>query len=139
MGLVSYSYYKDTYLGEPVASSDFARYEKRAEGLVLGLIRKTAIEVDELSAELQEKIEDAICAEIDYLYNVGVETATYGRAAGGFTVGKVSVQAGAGSGKVTAASSMICPAVYALLETTGLLYPGVPTGAEPWPATRGWI
>ena len=139
MALVDYSYYRYEYLGEPVPSADFARYDKRAEGIVLGLIRKNAAEVELLSEDLQEKVKDAVCSEIDYLFEYGVGTATYGKAATSFTVGKVTVQSGASAGKVTAAQSMICPAVYALLETTGLLYPGVPTGAEPWPATRGWV
>ena len=138
MALVDYSYFKYEYLGGSVPNNDFARYEKRAEEMILGLIRKTANEVQELSEDLQTKVKTAICYQIDYLWDGGIETAVSGRAYTGFTVGKVSVQAGAGAG-LSGAKSMICPAVYALLETTGLLNPAVDTGAEPWPATRGWL
>lgn len=139
MGLVSYNYYSESYLGEPVPIADFPKYEKRAEGLVLGLIRKTATEVEAFPEDLQTRVMDAICAQIDYLWENGTGIATWGKASTGFTVGKVSVQAGGSAGALTGAKSMICPGVYVMLETTGLLNPAVATAAEPWPATRGWI
>ena len=138
MGLVNEDYYYDEYLGEPVSYSDFPIYEKKAERLVLGLIRKTADEVEAFPEDLQTKIKDAICVEIEYMWENGLVVAISGKTGSGFTVGKVSVQAGA-SAALAGAKSMICPAVYAMLETTGLLNPAVATAAEPWPATRGWI
>ena len=140
MGLVSYTFYKDTYLGEPVSSDDFPRYEKRAEMLVLSAIKKTAEQAAALPAAVLEAVQNAISAEIDYLYEYGVGVASYGKeAGGGFTVGKVSVHNGSSSHADAGARSMIAPAVWVYLEQTGLLNPQVDTTPEPWPALRGWF
>jgi hypothetical protein len=140
MGLVSYSYYTDTYLGEPVSADDFPRYEKRAEMLVLSTIRKSTDQVRALPAGIQAMVEDAICVQIDYLYEYGVGVASYGKeAGGGFTVGKVSVNNGSSTKASAGAASMIAPGVWVYLEQTGLLNPQVQTAPEPWPALRGWF
>ena len=140
MGLVSYEYYTTSYLGEPVSVDDFPRYEKRAEMLILSTIKKTTAQAAALPAAVLEFVEDAICAEIDYLYEYGVGVASYGKeAGGGFTVGKVSVNNGSSSKAEAGARSMIAPAVWVYLEQTGLLNPAVDTAPEPWPALRGWF
>lgn len=140
MGLVSYSYYKDTYLGEPVSADDFPRYEKRAEMLVLSVIRKTADQAAALPAVVLDAVMGAICAQIDYLYEYGVGVASYGKeAGGGFTTGKVSVNNGSSTKAASGAASMIAPAVWVYLEQTGMLNPQVDTASEPWPALRGWF
>lgn len=140
MGLVDYNYYKDTYIGEPVSATDFPRYEKRAEMLVLSAIRKTADQAAALPAAVLGAVKDAICAQIDYLYEYGVGVASYGKeAGGGFTVGKVSVNNGSATHAEAGARSMLAPAVYVYLEQTGLLNAQVPTAPEPWPALRGWF
>ena len=51
MGLVSLTYYNDTYLGEPVPEADFPRLELRAEDLILGLIGMRAANVALLDPE----------------------------------------------------------------------------------------
>ena len=140
MGLVSYSEYKDQYLGEPVSQDDFPRYEARAEMLVLSVIKHTATQAASLPEAVLQAVKTAICAQIDYLYEYGVGVASYGKeAGGGFTVGKVSVNNGAASHAEAGARSMIAPAVYVYLEQTGLLNPQVDTAPEPWPALRGWF
>lgn len=140
MGLVSYSYYKDSYLGEPVSQDDFPRYEKRAEMLILSVIKKSTAQAAALPAAVLESVEDAICVQIDYLYEYGVEVASYGKeAGGGFTTGKVTVNNGSASRAEAGARSMIAPGVWVYLEQTGLLNPQVDTAPEPWPALRGWF
>ena len=140
MGLVSYDEYTQLYLGEPVSQTDFPRYEARAEMLVLSVIKKTADQAASLPEAVLFSVKTAICAEIDYLYEYGVEVASYGKeAGGGFTTGKVSVNNGAASRAEAGARSMIAPAVYVYLEQTGLLNPQVDTAPEPWPALRGWF
>lgn len=139
MGLVSLTYYNDTYLGEPVPEADFPRLELRAEELILGLIGMSAANVSLLDPETATLVDKAICAQIEYLFEYGVGVAVFGKeAGGGFTVGKVSVNNGSSAGAVSGAKSMIAPAVYVYLERTGLLNPAVHTAPEPWPATRGW-
>lgn len=137
--LVSYDYYTSTYYGEPVSAEDFPRFEARAENAILIVINKTVDEAAALPAAVLAAVQNAICAQIDYLFEYGVGVSVYGKeAGGGFTVGKVSVNNG--SSTVAAGSrSMIAPAVYAYLERTGLLNPAVDTAPEPWPATRGWF
>ena len=140
MGLVSYEYYSESYMGEPVSAADFPKYEKRAEGLILNLIYKTADEVAALPAVTFAAVQMAICCEIDYLYEYGVGVASYGKeAGGGFTVGKVSVNNGSSTKAEAGARSAIAPGVYIYLERTGLINPAVGTAPEPWPATRGWM
>ncbi len=140
MGLVSYSEYKDAYLGEPVSQDDFPRYETRAEMLVLTVIKRSATQAASFPEADLYAVKMAICAQIDYLYEYGVEVASYGKeAGGGFTTGKVSVNNGAAARAEAGARSMIAPAVYVYLEQTGLLGPQVDTAPEPWPALRGWF
>lgn len=140
MGLVSYDYYTSTYYGEPVSAEDFPRYEARAEDVILGLIKRSAAVVEQMSDDLQTAVKKAICAQIDYFFEYGLGVSVYGKeAGGGFTVGKVTVNNGSSSGGASGAKSMIAPAVYMYLEQTGLLNPSVATAWEPWPATRGWF
>ena len=140
MALVDFEFYTQTYIGEPVSADDFPRYEARAEDAVLIVIKKTADEAAALPAAVLLAVKKAICAQIDYLYEYGVNVSVYGKeAGGGFTVGKVSVNNGSASAGASGARSMIAPAVMVYLEQTGLLNPQVDTMAEPWPAVRGWF
>ncbi len=141
MGLVDSEFYKNLYFGEPISETDFPRYEARSEDMVLTFINKTAEEVGAMPAPTLLAVRKAICAEMEYLYEYGIGVSVSGKeAGGGFTVGKVSVNNGGSSGKISSgAGSMIAPAVYAYLEQTGLLNRQVDTAPEPWPATRGWF
>lgn len=137
--LVDYDYYTNTYMGEPVAAVDFPRFEARAEGAILIVINKTADEAALLPEAVLIAVKNAICAQIDYYFEYGINVSVFGKeAGGGFTVGKVSVNNGS-SAAGAGSRSMIAPAVYAYLERTGLLNPQVDTAPEPWPATRGWF
>ncbi len=139
MSLVTYNYYTQTYMGEPVLQADFPRYDARAEELILGLINKTEAEVTELSADLQTAVRKAICAQIEYFWEYGIDVAVYGKeAGGGFTVGRVSVNNGSSSAAASGARSMIAPAVYTYLERTGLLNPAVSVAGMP-PQYWGWF
>jgi hypothetical protein len=137
--IVDYEYYINTYMGDFMAAADFPRYEARAEDAILILINKTADEAAALPVAVLTAVKKAICAQIEYLFENGISVSVYGKeAGGGFTVGKVSVNNGS-SNVAAGARSMIAPAVYVYLERTGLMNPHVDTGAEPWPATRGWL
>lgn len=137
--LVDYEFYTSTYYGEPVTAEDYPKYEARAEDTILIMVKKTADEAGALPAPVLAAVKKAICAQIDYLFEYGMGVSVYGKeAGGGFTVGAVSVNNGSATG-AAGVKSMIVPAAYAYLEQTGLLNPQVDTGAEPWPATRGWL
>ena len=141
MALVSAEYYDSVYLGEQIATEDFPRYEKRAEDLVLGLCRRRAEDIAPMPEWVQTAVKNAICAQIEYFSEYGILVGTVGKEAGnGFSVGKVSLHVGSGSNKSDEGlRSMLCPAVYVYLETTGLLYPGVPTVGMPAQAWGWWL
>ena len=139
MALVTQTFYTDTYYGETIATTDFPKYETRAQDLILGLIKKTEAEVLQLPEATRVLVQKAICAEIEYLNEYGLTVSAFGKeAGGGFTVGKVSVHEGSGAAAASGARSMIAPGVYVYLEQTGLLYPGVPTFGMPSQAWGWW-
>lgn len=140
MSLVTYEYYTQTYIGEPVPEAVFPRYDARAEDLILGLINKSAADVLAITdTAVQEAVRKAICVQIEYFSEYGLSVAVYGKeAGGGFTVGKVSVNNGSAAAGASGARSMIAPGVYVYLERTGLLNPSVATAGEPWPSRYGW-
>ena len=139
MALVTQTFYSNTYYGETIATADFPKYETRAQDLILGLIKKTEAQALQLPAETLLLVQKAICAEMEYLLEYGINVSVYGKeAGGGFTVGKVSVQEGGGAAALSGSKSMIAPAVYVYLEQTGLLYPGVPTFGMPSQAWGWW-
>lgn len=134
--IVSAAFYSDTYYGEPIAQADYAKYESRAQDMILRLVNRTEAEVNAMSEAMQDAVKRAICAQMEYLSEYGMTVGTFGKTAGGFTVGKVSVQAGTTAASEAGARSMICPAVWAYLERTGLINPAVDTAPEPW--LEGW-
>lgn len=130
MAIVSYEYYTTSYMGEPLSESDFPRYDLRAESVIQNVTKGATKQFVNMPEEIQEAVQNAICAQIEYFDLYGIDVAVSGRTGGGFTVGKVSVQNGAQV--KTGASSMVCPAALAYLEQTGLLNPQVPTFDKPF-------
>ena len=123
MAIVDYTYYTDTYLGEPIAETAFPRYEARAEDLIAQITR--GADFDSLPSAFQTLYQKAICAQVEYFVLQGISVATEGANTGdtSYTIGKISVGRG-GSGSSAAASggySMIAPAARGYLEQTGLL------------------
>ena len=140
MALVTLTYYQNTYIGEPVAAEDFSRFEARAQDQILGLIRCNEAAVELMPEPLQTAVKKAICAQIEYFQEYGINISVYGKeAGGGFTVGKVSVNNGSSTAAASGARSMIAPAVYVYLEQTGLLDPAVPAVGMPDQAWGWWI
>lgn len=130
MAIVSYEYYANTYCGEAIAESQFPQYANRATRQIVNLTHGRAADYATLPAFQQTAIQNAICAQIEYLTLEGKEITINGNSAGGWTVGKVRVDKG-GSSNVTGATTMICAGAIAELEQTGLLNPQVPTVGSP--------
>ena len=130
MAIVSYEYYTNEYLGESVSQADFPRYEKRAESIIRNITRGATDHFERLMPGSQVAVQYAICAQIDYFWEYGLEVSITGNQGGGFTVGKVSVTNG--SGVKTGASSTVCPLAIEYLEQTGLLGPQVDTFDKPF-------
>lgn len=136
--IVTEEYYTETYLGEAVDMAAFPRFNKRAEELVKHITHGRIKDYETFSAELQEAVQNAICAQIEFYVENGIETSIIGDNAQGFTVGKVSMQKGNTSG-LTAAQSMIAPMCFTYLECTGLLNPQVETFDKPYMNGAGYI
>ena len=138
MAIVTLTYYKNTYLGEPIADEDFPRAEAKAERIIAQITHGRATENNfaALPAFQQQAVTDAICAQVEYYSINGTDVSVSGETSSGWTVGKVRVDGG-NKNKETGAVSMVCAAAVAALEQTGLLNPQVATIGEPprlpWP------
>lgn len=129
MAAVTYDYYANTYMGDPsVTEADFPRYEARAEDAINALIRYRAV-----PPQWQELYKKAICAQIDYYGQYGIEMASSGMMENSFTVGKVSVSGGGRDSRaVSGGGTMISPQALSYLEQTGLMSPTVPVCGGGW-------
>ena len=132
MAIVTYEYYTNTYCGEAIAECHFPQYANRATRQIINLTHGRAANFAVLPAFQQTAIQNAICAQIEYLILEGTESTVNGSSAGSWTVGKVHVDKGSsGSCALNSATSMICAGAIAELEQTGLLNPQVPTLGDP--------
>ena len=138
--IVDYGFYSNCYKGTDATMASFPALCARAEDVVGAMTRwmVSAENIAQHPAWVQGLYKKAICAQVDALAINGMDSvAVEGSAGGGFTVGKVTVQArasaAANAGRLAAAVS---PMAVAYLEQTGLLNPQVPTAPEPLLA--GW-
>lgn len=131
MAIVDETYYKETYIGEPVATADFPRLEKRAEELI-NLVCRGQFN-DNLPAYIVTNYKNAICAQIEYYVANDLLSVTTGTSGGGFSVGKVSVNnADMSGGFKMRGAAMLSPAAQMYLEQTGLMGRQVAVPCEPF-------
>jgi hypothetical protein len=126
MGIVDFTYYSTVYMGTEADSTSFPALCARASD-VIGAVTHWVDDATilKLPAIHQTLYKKAICAQIDFLSLNGMDSLNE-TASGGFTVGKVTVQAKAstnGGGKL---SESISPLAIGYLEQTGLMNPNVP-------------
>lgn len=114
------AYYTEVYFGEPVDEADFPRLFARAQETLEALTLGRLYTVGE---SLMDHVRRALCAQIEYLHMMGVESATVGASAGSFTTGHVSVSGGS-SGGGDASAVTACARAQMHLFPTGLLYRG---------------
>lgn len=138
MAIVNYTYYTTTYMGEPIAETEFPRAEARAERIIAQITHGRAANFAALPPFQQQAITDAICAQVEYYSLNGIDVSVSGETSAGWTVGKVRVDGG-NKDKCTGAASMVCAAAIAALEQTGLLNPQVATVGMPPQAWRWWL
>lgn len=127
MGVVDYTFYTSVYMGE-ADQSDFPLLNARASD-VIGALTGWAIDCSTISKyppAIQTLYKKAVCAQIEYFAINGVDSVN-DSGNGGFTVGKVTVQAGAKNASGGAMSGNISPAAIMYLEQTGLMNPQVST------------
>lgn len=114
------TFYKDVYLGEPVGETDFPRLFVRAQETLQAVTLGRLYTVNET---LMDHVKRALCAQIEYLHMMGVESATVGTSDGSYTTGHVSVSGGSsGGGEASAVTA--CARAQMHLFPTGLLYRG---------------
>lgn len=142
MAIVTYSYYTDTYMGEPIAEADFPRAEAKAERLITQITHGRAADYAALPAFQQSAVKEAICAQIEYYALMGTDVSVNGdTGGGGWSIGSLRINgSGEASSKATGAGTMIGAATIAALEQTGLLNPQVETAGGPprVPYPWGW-
>ena len=137
MAIVTQEYYANTYYGEPIAVSDFPRYEARAEQIINAATRGqyrlllAKLGNTDAAAALTSAYSFAICAQIEYLLANGMLAVTSGSSGDGFTVGKVSVSSG-GTDFSLRGATMLSPAAAMYLEQTGLMGRVVSVPVEPF-------
>lgn len=136
--IVTEEYYTETYIGEPVDTAGFPRFNKRAEDIVNHITHGRLKDFDTFSAEVKTSVQNAICAQIEFYALNGIEVSIIGDSTQGFTVGKVNVQKGS-TKALTATQSMIAPMCFAYLECTGLLNPQVQTLDKPYMCGGGYV
>lgn len=139
--IVDYSFYSECYRGTEAQPASFPALCARAEDVV-GAMTHWRVTVDTITtypAWVQGLYRKAICAQVDALAINGLDSiAVQGSAGGGFTVGKVTVQAKAqAEAKAGTLSAAISPMAVSYLEQTGLMGPQVDTLPEPF-ITDGW-
>lgn len=113
-------FYTGVYLGEPVDETDFPRLFARAQETLQALTLGRLYTVDE---SLMDHVKRALCAQIEYLHMMGVESATVGTSGGSFTTGHVSVSGGSSGGGESSAVTA-CARAQMHLFPTGILYRG---------------
>jgi hypothetical protein len=131
--LVTYLYYSKTYMGEPIAEDEFPRAEAKAERIIGQITHGRTANYDKLPAVLQQAIQTAICAQVEYYAMMGTDVSVNGdTGGGGWTIGKMHINgSGSSASSATGAASMVCAAAIAALEQTGLMNPQVTTVGEP--------
>lgn len=129
--VVTYEYYSEVYMGNEATAASFPALCARASDVVGAMTRW--VDITQYPEHIQTLYKKAICAEVDYFAVNGLDSVAGGNDRG-FTVGKVSVTAQAGSASTLrgAMYGHISPLAIMYLEQTGLMNPAVPVAfAEP--------
>ena len=125
MSFVDMMYYYDQFCGEPVSDTDFPSLLSRAEEIVeeMTMHKLTPLTFSVMPEDVQEKIKNAVCAQIEYLDANGGSDMDTGREIQSASLGKFSYSAGGGAAG-EAYQSLYAPRAQRLLAPTGLLYRG---------------
>lgn len=114
------AFYYNEFLGEQIDEENFMRLFLRAEETLQAL---TLGRLYNVCDAFMDHVKRALCAQIEYLHMMGVESATVGTTDGSFTTGHVSVSGGSSGGGELSASTA-CARAKMHLFPTGLLFRG---------------
>lgn len=118
--LVTYDWFADEYLGLGVTEEDWPRLEMRAEEAIDNLTRGALADFDTMPSDVQELVEKAICAQVEYYGAYSTEIG-FKAEDGGFTVGKVTVSGSSESADGFGSKMFYSPRAISFLERAGLL------------------
>lgn len=131
MGVVDFAFYNAVYGGTDATAQTFPALCARASDIIGAVTHwvdgNKVLTLPEPVPTLYKK---AICAQVDFLSINGMDSLNES-ATGGYTVGKVTVQAKAASGNCGKLTESISPLAIGYLEQTGLMNPQIPT-LEGW-------
>lgn len=125
MSCITEEYYNNSFEGESVSSADFPFLCRRAEEIIeeMTLYRVSETLFSSYSEDVQERIRQAVCAQIEYLDANGGSDMDTGADLQSAALGKFNYTKSAGANGSTE-QSVYSPRAKRLLMPTGLLYRG---------------
>lgn len=127
MPYTTMEYYTDTFHGEPVNETDFPSLLERASEIVeeMCMYRIQPELMETYGSFTQERIQKAVCAQIEYLdANGGSDMDNGGNDLQSAGLGKFSYTKASGTADGSAQQSIYAPRALRILAPTGLLYRG---------------
>lgn len=123
MSYVTYDYYNSMFSGESVDKTDFPNLLNRAAEIVeeMCMYRISKDNLEQYSADVQNRVKKAICAQIEYLDANGGGEIDMGNDFQSAGLGKFSYTKSALAGDT---QSIYSPRALRYLAPTGLLYRG---------------
>lgn len=125
MAYVTKVYYRDTFKGEPVDDADFPGLLVRAAEIIeeMTMCRVSETGMANMPEEMQARVKNAICAQIEYLDANGGSEMDTGADLQSASLGRFNYSKAAGAGGSTT-QSIYAPRAQRILYPTGLLYRG---------------
>ena len=125
MPYITEAYSNETFHGEPVYTADFPSLLARAEEVIeeMTMYRLTLPSFNEMPESMQERIKNAICAQIEYLDANGGSEMDNGTGLQSAGLGKFSYTQASGADG-SAQQPIYAPQAMRILAPTGLLYRG---------------
>ena len=125
MPYVDKTFYIDTYKGESVSDADFSSLCNRAEEIIeeMTMYRLTPASMPTMPEEVQIRIKNAICAQIEYLDANGGSDMDSGADLQSAGLGKFNYSMAPGTNS-SSQQSFYSPRAQRILFPTGLLYRG---------------
>lgn len=125
MPYVDKEYYESIFEGEPVDDTDFSPLCERAEGIIEEITRYRLNPVTFLvmNESVQERVKNAVCAQIEYLDANGGADMDNGTDLQSAGIGKFNYTKASGVNGSTE-QTVYAPRAVRILAPTGLLYRG---------------
>jgi hypothetical protein len=131
MAYIDYTYYTETFKGEPITKEQFERLVERASDLVdqMTTYGLQGVDLTQAAPIIQNNVKKATAAQVEYMASQGGGMSIHGGAPASVSIGNFTYSEGGnrGQGNLTREQQMVSPAVIAYLKPTGLLYRGVST------------